>query len=98
MILTATSGDTGAAVAQAFWKRPGVRAVVLYPKGRVSALQERQFATLGENVNVTASVTDAETPVNQLTYEWSSNVGGTFGANASTTTWTAPATHRTKRR
>lgn len=49
-ILTATSGDTGAAVAHAFWKRPGVRVVVLYPKGRVSALQERQLATLGENV------------------------------------------------
>ena len=49
-ILTATSGDTGAAVARAFWKRPGVRAVVLYPRGRVSALQELQFATLGENV------------------------------------------------
>jgi threonine synthase len=49
-ILTATSGDTGAAVAQAFWKREGVRAVVLYPRGRVSALQERQFATLGGNV------------------------------------------------
>jgi threonine synthase len=53
-ILTATSGDTGAAVAQAFWKRPGVRAVVLYPKGRVSALQERQIATLGENVTALA--------------------------------------------
>ena len=49
-ILTATSGDTGAAVAHAFWKRPGVRAIVLYPRGRVSDLQERQFATLGENV------------------------------------------------
>jgi threonine synthase len=49
-ILTATSGDTGAAVAHAFWKRRGVRAVVLYPRGRVSELQERQFATLGENV------------------------------------------------
>lgn len=49
-ILTATSGDTGAAVAHAFWQRQGVRAVVLYPRGRVSALQERQFATLGENV------------------------------------------------
>ncbi|MFL6194853.1 MAG: threonine synthase [Thermoanaerobaculia bacterium] len=49
-ILTATSGDTGAAVAQAFWKREGVRAVVLYPRGRVSDLQERQFSTLGENV------------------------------------------------
>lgn len=53
-ILTATSGDTGAAVARAFWKRPGVRAVVLYPKGRVSALQELQFATLGENVTALA--------------------------------------------
>jgi hypothetical protein len=51
-----------------------------------------QYATLGETVNVTATVTDAETPVNQLTYEWSSSVGGTFGANASTTIWTAPAT------
>jgi threonine synthase len=49
-ILTATSGDTGAAVARAFWKRSGVRTVVLYPKGRVSALQELQLATLGENV------------------------------------------------
>jgi len=53
-ILTATSGDTGAAVAQAFWRRPGVRAVVLYPQGRVSALQERQFATLGDNVTALA--------------------------------------------
>lgn len=53
-ILTATSGDTGAAVAHAFWKRPGVRAVVLYPQGRVSALQERQFSTLGENVTALA--------------------------------------------
>jgi hypothetical protein len=51
-----------------------------------------QYATLGETVNVTATVTDAETPVNQLTYEWSSSVGGTFSANASTATWTAPAT------
>ena len=51
-----------------------------------------QYATLGETVNVTAVVTDAETPVNQLTYEWSSSVGGTFGGNAASTTWTAPAT------
>ncbi len=49
-ILTATSGDTGAAVAHAFWRRAGVRVVVLYPKGRVSLLQERQIASLGENV------------------------------------------------
>lgn len=49
-ILTATSGDTGAAVAHAFWKKPGVDVVVLYPRGRVSAVQERQIACLGDNV------------------------------------------------
>ena len=49
-ILTATSGDTGAAVAHAFWRQPGARVVVLYPRGRVSDMQERQFATLGDNV------------------------------------------------
>ena len=50
MILTATSGDTGAAVAHAFWHQPGARVVVLYPRGRVSEMQERQFAALGDNV------------------------------------------------
>ncbi|WP_257310730.1 threonine synthase [Geothrix fuzhouensis] len=49
-VLTATSGDTGAAVANAFLGLPGVRVVVLYPSGRVSPLQERQFATCGGNV------------------------------------------------
>lgn len=53
-ILTATSGDTGAAVASAFWRLPGIRAVILYPQGRVSPLQERQFAALGENVQALA--------------------------------------------
>ncbi|HYN21272.1 MAG TPA: threonine synthase [Thermoanaerobaculia bacterium] len=53
-ILTATSGDTGAAVASAFWRQPGIRAVILYPKGRVSPLQERQFAALGDNVRALA--------------------------------------------
>jgi threonine synthase len=49
-VLTATSGDTGAAVAAAFWRRPGCRVAVLYPQGRVSPLQERQLACLGDNV------------------------------------------------
>jgi threonine synthase len=49
-VLTATSGDTGAAVAQAFHGLPGVEVIVLYPAGRVSPLQERQFATCGGNV------------------------------------------------
>ncbi len=49
-ILTATSGDTGGAVAHAFHRVPGIRVVVLYPLGRVSPRQEAQFATLGDNV------------------------------------------------
>jgi len=49
-VLTATSGDTGAAVAHAFLGLEGFRVVVLYPCGRVSMLQEKQFATLGGNV------------------------------------------------
>jgi threonine synthase len=50
-ILTATSGDTGGAVAQAFWHKPGFRVVVLYPAGKVSPIQESQFTTLGDNVS-----------------------------------------------
>lgn len=50
-IITATSGDTGAAVAHAFWKLEGFRVMVLYPKGKISVLQEKQFTTLGENVH-----------------------------------------------
>jgi threonine synthase len=54
VVLTATSGDTGAAVAHAFWRQPGVQVVVLYPAGRVSPLQERQFGSLGDNVHALA--------------------------------------------
>ena len=53
-ILTATSGDTGAAVAQAFFGQPGIDVAVLYPKGRVSPLQEKLFCTLGGNVRTFA--------------------------------------------
>jgi hypothetical protein len=63
----------------------------MFVKGTLSR-EPAQYASLGETVNVTATVTDAETPVTQLTYEWSSTVGGTFGGNAATTTWTAPGT------
>lgn len=49
-ILVATSGDTGSAVAHGFYKVPGVRVCLLYPKGKVSKLQELQMATLGENI------------------------------------------------
>lgn len=49
-ILVATSGDTGSAVANGFLDVPGTRVVVLYPSGKVSDIQERQFTTLGSNV------------------------------------------------
>ena len=49
-ILTATSGDTGAAVADAFYKQPGIDVVVLYPEGKISLLQEKLIATLGNNI------------------------------------------------
>ena len=53
-VLVATSGDTGGAVAQAFHGVAGTRVVVLYPRGRVSPVQEAQFATLGGNVTAVA--------------------------------------------
>ena len=49
-VLVATSGDTGSAVAHAFLGVEGTRIVVLYPKGKVSPLQEKQITTLGQNV------------------------------------------------
>jgi len=49
-ILVATSGDTGSAVANGFLKVPGTKVVVLYPAGKVSEIQEKQFTTLGENI------------------------------------------------
>lgn len=49
-ILVATSGDTGGAVAQGFFRTPGVRVTILYPSGKVSAIQEKQLTTLGGNV------------------------------------------------
>ena len=49
-ILVATSGDTGAAVAAAFHRQPGLRVVVLYPDGRVSPRQAHQLGCFGENI------------------------------------------------
>jgi len=49
-IVTATSGDTGAAVAHAFYRQPGVKVVILFPKGKISPLQEKLFTTLGDNI------------------------------------------------
>lgn len=53
-ILTATSGDTGAAVAHAFYGLPNIEVVILYPKGKISPLQEKLFCTLGGNIRTVA--------------------------------------------
>jgi threonine synthase len=50
VILVATSGDTGSAVARAFHRKDSIDVVILYPSGRVSTLQEQQLTTLGGNV------------------------------------------------
>ncbi len=49
-ILVATSGDTGGAVASAFHNKPGINVAILFPKGKVSPLQEKQLTCWGDNV------------------------------------------------
>ena len=49
-VLVATSGDTGGAVADGFLGVDGVRVVILYPRGKVSEIQEKQLTTLGQNI------------------------------------------------
>src|SRR5574344_512763 len=49
-VLVATSGDTGSAVANGFLGVEGIHVYVLYPKGKVSKIQESQFTTLGQNI------------------------------------------------
>ncbi|HEA3306999.1 TPA: threonine synthase [Pasteurella multocida] len=53
-ILTATSGDTGAAVAHAFYGLENIDVVILYPQGKISPLQEKLFCTLGGNIRTIA--------------------------------------------
>ena len=67
-ILTATSGDTGAAVAHAFYGMKNVRVVILYPQGKISTLQEKLFCTLGGNIktiSIHGSFDDCQTLVKQ---------------------------------
>jgi len=49
-VLVATSGDTGGAVANGFLGIKGIKVVILYPKGKVSKVQEKQLTTLGQNI------------------------------------------------
>ncbi len=53
-ILVATSGDTGGAVALGFLKVPGIKVTILYPKGKVSLIQELQLTTNGNNIEAIA--------------------------------------------
>lgn len=57
-ILTATSGDTGAAVADAFYQIDNINVVVLYPDGKISEPQKRLFTTLGQNISAIAVKSD----------------------------------------
>lgn len=52
LILTATSGDTGSAIANAFYGLDSIKVVVLYPEGEVTARQRKQMTTLGKNVQI----------------------------------------------
>jgi len=51
LVLVATSGDTGGAVANGFYNVEGVDVVILYPSGKVSSVQEKQLTTLGNNIH-----------------------------------------------
>ena len=51
VVLVATSGDTGGAVANGFYNVDGVEVVILYPWGKVSSVQEKQLTTLGKNIH-----------------------------------------------
>jgi threonine synthase len=67
-IVVATSGDTGAAVAAAFHRQPGIRVVVLYPDGRVSPRQAHQLGCFGDNIHalrVAGSFDDCQAMVKQ---------------------------------
>lgn len=68
VILVATSGDTGGAVAAGFLQAPGTRVVILYPSGKVSHLQEKQLTTLGHNITaleVSGTFDDCQAMVKQ---------------------------------
>lgn len=53
-VMVATSGDTGSAVASAFYKKPNIDVIVLFPKGQISARQEHQITCWGNNVQALA--------------------------------------------
>lgn len=68
-VVVATSGDTGSAVAAGFFRVPGIRVFILYPRGRVSSGQQKQLTTWGENITaleIEGSFDDCQRLVKQL--------------------------------
>ncbi len=68
-VLVATSGDTGGAVANGFYDVEGIDVVILYPSGKVSAVQEKQLTTLGKNIHaleVSGTFDDCQQMVKQV--------------------------------
>ncbi|QJC34251.1 threonine synthase [Enterobacteriaceae endosymbiont of Donacia cinerea] len=69
VILTATSGDTGAAVAHAFYKMKNIEVIILYPYKKISILQEKLFCTLGKNIKtiaITGNFDDCQKLIKQV--------------------------------
>ena len=65
-ILVATSGDTGAAVAESFHKKKNINVIVLFPKGKISSFQQKQISTKGDNIHaveIDGSFDDCQTLV-----------------------------------
>jgi threonine synthase len=80
-VLTATSGDTGSAVASAFFRRSGIRVLILYPSGKVSSVQEKQLTTMGENISaleVDGTFDDCQSLVKQAFADKDLNAGMTL--------------------
>lgn len=91
-VLVATSGDTGGAVADGFYKVPNVEVIILYPKGKVSDLQEKQLTTLGENITaieVEGSFDDCQELVKQafLNQELKETLGLTSANSINVARW-----------
>src|SRR5436190_2927817 len=76
VVLVATSGDTGGAVANGFYEVPGVEVVILYPSGKVGSVQEKQLTTLGKNIHaleVNGNFDDCQQLVKQAFFDFEIN-------------------------
>ena len=94
VILTATSGDTGSAVAHGFYDVPGVEVVLLYPEGKISRLQECQMTALGGNIHplrVAGTFDDCQRLVKELFADSSFRAAHRVSCRVATTATSRPA-------